>query len=75
MPAGYMPEMWQVKKDSIYFARSALKLGIEYAESCLAEHDQNLGRTIRKNKIWAETMEQDILQMKKALEGLTKERD
>jgi len=67
---GYEPETWTVRKDYIYAAITSIQDGICYAEECLQEHDERLGRTIRKNKLWAETVEKDIAQMKLTLEWL-----
>ena len=66
----YLPEMWNVKKDTIYAAIAALESGLEYAMECLATHDADLGRTTRKNKTWAVTMEYDIRHMRQTLEAL-----
>lgn len=66
----YQPEMWTVKKDDIYAAIEAIKSGIEHTRGALADHDATLGRTIAKNKWWAEQMEADIAQMETALKNL-----
>lgn len=66
----YQPEIWKVKKDTIYAAIGAVEDGLEFAKSCLEEHDLNLGRTTKKNKCWAETIENSIRDMKIALEML-----
>lgn len=68
----YIPEIWQVEKDLIYALKLAAKNGLEYAEECLTEHDARLGRTIRRNREWAENIESDIKQMKQTLETLAK---
>lgn len=66
----YMPEIWQVPKDAIYFAIPAVEAGLEYTRELLANHDVSLGRTTRKNKLTAEAMERDIEQMLKAIKYL-----
>jgi hypothetical protein len=66
----YQPEIWAVKKDDIYAARSALTDGIAYTKELLANHDRDLGRTHRSNKIAAEHMERAIKDMQCALIGL-----
>ena len=66
----YLPEIWRVEKDVIYAAIPAVEAGIEYARECLAQHDATLGRTTLKNKVWAGTIERDILQMGITLEML-----
>ena len=68
--ACYQPEIWQVRKDYIYAAITSIQDGLGYAEECLQEHDGRLGRTTRKNKLWAEIMEKDIAQMRLSLEWL-----
>lgn len=66
----YQPEIWSVKKDDIYAAIAATESGIEYAQECLATHDQSLGRTTRKNKRIAEQIENDLRQMTATLAAL-----
>jgi len=63
---GYIPEVWEVKKDAIYAAIHAIESGLEYARQCLCDHDAALGRTTHKNSTWAETIESDIRQMENA---------
>jgi hypothetical protein len=64
----YQAEKRVIEKDTIYALVLAAENGLEYAMECLAIHDQQLGRTTKKNKSWAERMEMDIRQMKLALE-------
>jgi len=66
----YQPEIWSVKKDVIYASIPAVEAGLEYARELLSAHDSALGRTTRKNKCWAETIEQDIRHMERTLEML-----
>lgn len=66
----YQPEIWKVKKDTIYAAIGAVEDGLEFAKSCLEEHDLNLGRTTKKNKCWAETIEGSIRHMELTLKLL-----
>jgi hypothetical protein len=68
--ATYIPEIRQITKDAIYSAISALESGLEYAQECLIRHDQNLGRTIPRNKREAEYMEEDIEKIKSAIKEL-----
>ena len=68
---GYIPEVWEVKKDAIYAAIHAIESGLEYARQCLTEHDAALGRTTHKNRTWAETIEGDIRQMENARDLLS----
>lgn len=66
----YIPELWTVEKDAIYAAKGALADGIEYTRELLANHDRDLGRNHRSNKIAAEHMEKAIRGMQAALLGL-----
>lgn len=67
---GYQPELWTMRKDDIYAARMALTDGIAYTRELLANHDRDLGRNHRSNKIAAEHMEKAITAMQCALIGL-----
>ena len=67
---GYKPELWTMRKDDIYAARMALMDGIAYTRELLANHDRDLGRNHRSNKIAAEHMEKAIASMQCALIGL-----
>ena len=69
----YKPEVWEVRKDTIYAAITALDLGLKYARDSLADHDHNIGRTSLGHKLWAETMEAHILKMEDALKALRNE--
>ena len=69
-PKEHITEIWQVKKDTIYSVIDSLKLGLEYAEECLITHDNNLGRTIPRNKREAECIEAHITQIKESIEEL-----
>jgi hypothetical protein len=66
----YECEKWIVRKDTMYAARVAIETGLEYAKECLSVHDINLGRGGIKNRVWAERMEADIVQMEKALKDV-----
>lgn len=66
----YIPEIWQVKKDTVYAAITAVDFGLEYARECLADHDMLNGRMIHRHKRWAETMESHIQQMERTLKEL-----
>ena len=69
-PQEYIPEMWTIKKDYIYAAIDSIKAGIEYAEIVLNDHERLMGRATRKNRVWAEQIERDIINMTRALEQL-----
>lgn len=72
-PIEYFPEMMTLERDFVlYDLRESIKAGLEYAQECLSRHDQELGRTSRKNESWAKTIERDIARMKHALERIKK---
>ena len=69
----YIPEMIAVEKSFLlHDLKFAIEAGLEYAQESLYLHDQSLGRTTKKNKSWAETMERDINYMKVMLERIKK---
>ena len=68
----YQPEMRAVEKTVIYNAIEALKAGLEYAEEALILHDQQLGRTTRKNTELAKIIEREVAMIKKSIEELKK---
>lgn len=69
----YQPEMITVEKFFLlHDLKFSIEAGLEYAQECLTRHDQELGRTTKKNKSWAETIEKDVAQMKQALERIKK---
>ena len=69
-PQEYIPEIWSIKKDLVYKAISCLQGGLENTQSALVEHDVALGRTTTKNRMWAETLEQEIRDMKDCIKQL-----
>jgi|DEB0MinimDraft_6_1074348.scaffolds.fasta_scaffold04932_4 outer membrane translocation and assembly module TamA len=69
-PEGPQPIMVAVDYDTLNDAMDCLSTGVEYAKEALAEHDASLGRSIRKNRIWAEQIESEIRQMEKSLKVL-----
>lgn len=69
-PCEYQPEMLTIKKDLIYKIIPCLQAGLENTQSVLMEHDAVLGRTTTKNKMWAETLEQEIRDMKDCIRQL-----
>lgn len=68
----YIPEMWTIEKDLVRGLAFSVEAGLEYAQECLIRHDQELGRTTKKNKSWAEIIERDINYMKAMLERVGK---
>ena len=71
-PTSTLTEYWTIDKEIILSLKASTENGIEYAQECLTRHDQELGRTTKKNETWAKTMEKDIEQMKNSLEILKK---
>lgn len=47
--------------------KDCIETGLEHTQGCLIDHDVALGRTTRKNQLWAETLERDIEKMKDQL--------
>lgn len=72
-PQVYQPELWVVRKDSVYAAISALEANLLHLRQALADHDKNVGRTLVKDRTWAEKLEQDIESTSKALMALRSE--
>lgn len=69
-PQQYQSEAWNVRKDTVYAAISAVGTGIEYARVRLKAHDRDIGRTTQRDLMYAETMERHIQQMEAALKEL-----
>jgi hypothetical protein len=69
-PQEYLPEIWKIKKDLVYKLITTLQAGLENTQSALVEHDTALGRTTTKNRMWAETLEQEIRDMKDCIKEL-----
>lgn len=66
----FQSEKWSVDKNLLRSCLDAIESGLEHTNSVLMEHDSCLGRTTRKNKSWAETLENDISLMKNCIERL-----
>lgn len=64
----YGPVICTVARNEIREAISVMEAGLDYTRECLSTHESTLGRTITKNKLWAEHMEADIVRMEKMLE-------
>lgn len=60
----YQPKYRTIEENLLKNTVDGLTSGLEYAEMALLDHDTKLGRTTRKNKMWAEQMEKDIFQIK-----------
>ena len=67
----YIPEMWTVPKDSIYYAQSAISAGLGYAKEIL----ENLKKKEPKNhtdNLLIQCVENDIRTIKQAQAELAK---
>lgn len=62
---------WSMLESTVLDARRAIEIGIENTRNLLVDHDAMLGRTIRKNRVFAESMESDIRIMTEALLALS----
>lgn len=56
----YQPETIAIPISELENIIDALEAGLEHTQTVLSEHDASLGRTTRKNKRWAESLEKDI---------------
>ena len=63
------------EKDIIHLLRQGagkIDDGIEFGNELLADHDAKLGRTTRRNRVAAESMENDLAEMREAREQMLK---
>ena len=67
----YVVERWTMTKDSICAAAAALRVGIDNTRELLSDHDVRLGRTTKSNRLTAERLETEIIQIESALDGIT----
>ena len=56
------------EREKVAKLSSAADVGLGYAQECLVSHDFALGRTTERNKRDAESIEEDIAAIKKALD-------
>lgn len=64
------PTFVSVDQEILRAAVIAIANGIETTVSMLTDHDASLGRTTRKNRQWAETLEDDIRAMRRVKHNL-----
>lgn len=69
-PEGAEPLRVGVDYELLKASLGCVGTGLEYAKEALAEHDASLGRSIRKNRMWAEQIESDIHRMERTLKVL-----
>jgi hypothetical protein len=68
----YQPVTIRVNETELMNIFDNLESGLEYMQGELTGHDAALGRTTKKNRSWAETIESDILKTKQSMEILAK---
>jgi hypothetical protein len=67
---GYIPEMWVMRKDDIYAAQRAIRIGLEHIEESIANYEKHYpDRQILK---YLEILKNEKLICEQALEGLNK---
>lgn len=59
-----------VDQELLIAALAAIVNGLENTQSALSDHDARLGRTTKQNRSWAEVLELDIRQMRRAKHNL-----
>jgi hypothetical protein len=70
---GYIPEMWIMRKDDIYAAQTALRIGIKYIEEAMdlmQNKDFYMNQHIRDECL--KIMQNEKILCEQALEGLNK---
>ncbi len=68
----FQPHKITILQDDIYAAISGLNIGIELGKENLAAHIREFGKISRKDKMYADQLEQDIICMKGAAKRLQK---
>jgi hypothetical protein len=58
------PTFFSINEEVLRRALAVAEDAREFAQELLARHDEELGRTTKKNKIWAEQLEKSIAQAK-----------
>ena len=71
--AAYQPEMWLMRKDNIYAAQSALKIGIKYIQDTIdLIQDKNFNISNHVREEFIKIVKNEKLLCEQALEGLVK---
>lgn len=68
----FQPHKITILQDDIYAAISGLNIGIELGKESLAEHLREFGRISRKDRMYADQLEQDIICMEGTAKRLQK---
>ena len=63
-------EYRSVDTELLKSVHASLEMAVEHVRSLLAEHDTNLGRSTRKNRVWAQQLESDIRMLESSYEKL-----
>ena len=66
----YKPKCRTIEENLLKNTVDGLTSGLEYAEMALQDHEIKLGRTTRKNKMWAEQIERDIDFLQKTIKNI-----
>jgi cytochrome c-type biogenesis protein CcmE len=61
---GHQPTFLSVDQEIVRTAMAIAEDAREFAQELLTRHDEELGRTTLKNKMWAEQLEKSINQAK-----------
>ena len=70
MNSYYEPLMIQIPEQDLRNILDCLESGLESTQELLIQHDRNLGRTTKKNKMFAEMMESEIERTKTVIKQL-----
>ncbi len=69
---GYIPEQWVMRKDNIYAAQRAIRIGLEHINDKISQYDQEYLYLTRQNVKYIEILKNEKLILEQALEGLSK---
>lgn len=64
------PEKREIETAKLAHIKFALETALEYQQEALIRHDEDLGRTLMRNKRLADMMEQDIERTKDCIRML-----
>lgn len=70
MNSYYEPLMIQIPEQDLRNILDCLESGLESTQELLIQHDRNLRRTTKKNKMFAEMMESEIERTKTVIKQL-----
>lgn len=61
---------YNLPESTLRLIKTALEAGLEHARTALREHDRSLGRTTRKNQLWAKVLTLDVYNLEESLSRL-----